>query len=232
MARRKKQNDTGSFVIIVIIAVVIIFSIATPVLLFFGWLVNYLKFKRVKSTIKNDYADFWLNVEEKKTFSAASKELLIAIDEVKKVERLALENNISRNKDGSFSARSNLGKEIRATLEHYKPIITVKKSVYTNLRKKPQARWNDFSLMYQKAKAFQYALVGWIFLIVFFPVYEKILNSTEFFQNSEMTTWFILFICAVISLIVYVLSGQKFKYKTEQYSPYPPEVTLKNLNNY
>jgi len=230
MARRKKSKDGNTWTVLLLLVIVLLAYI-TPAVLLIGWFFNQIKIRKTKSALKGNYSDFWLDNEEKQTFVTLGNELLHAIQKVKEAEHVAIANKISRNKDGSFSARSKIGKEVRAVIEHYQPVVHSKKSVFFAMSSKPQQQWRAFSNRLGNANSFKYAFYMWLLSFIVAVSYLKIFKSINVYQQHDMLTY-VLTGSAVVSAIVYFVCKAKPQVQAEKYTPYPPEVTLENVNSY
>ena len=100
---KKKENDTAGLLIILFLILVVLYCVATPVFLVGGWIFYSLKLLFVKKGMQGNESDFWLSSEENARFRSVSSELVAAIEEVEKAEKIGEQNNISRNKDGSLN---------------------------------------------------------------------------------------------------------------------------------
>ena len=121
---KKKKNDSGGMIFFIIFIALIIIAIATPLVLLIGYVYNTIRFRYTKKRISGNMSDFWLGKQEKDEFKEKAVMLNKVTDIINEANQKGLKAGISQNKDGSFSARSNIGKEIRNTLEKYEPIKT------------------------------------------------------------------------------------------------------------
>jgi len=196
MGRRKKKSEDefGALIVLVVFLIIIalvVVAIATPFVLVLGYIYNASMAEslreKLKELNKRKISDFWLNEEEKKTY----KEKLVEIEqkerELEDINKLIEDTNrkgdeagISRNLDGSFSARSKLGKELRRALKKYESIkrdleyqLSRLRSQLEQLRMIPQERWssyirewNAFNEYLRRTKAFKRAIISYVITLV------------------------------------------------------------------
>jgi len=228
MGRRKKKEDglfEGLIVLLVVIVAVVVFTlivvaIATPFVLVLGYLYNASMAEslreKLKELNKTRISDFWLDDEEKKAYKEKLLEIEQKEKELEEINELIEDTNrrgdeagVSRNLDGSFSARSKLGKELRKALEKYESMKRDLERQLSNLRfwlgqleRTPQERWNSylkewktFNEYLRKAEAFKWAVISYVITLVcsaivfgntspkevFLPYYGLIIN---FFRDK------------------------------------------------
>lgn len=247
---RKKKNDSAAAGLGLIIAIVLILTVLlTPIVLFFGYLYNRLKFNEIKKKLNRSVSYFWLDDVEKKQFKHDLKELSGVIDVIEQANQKGEKAGISKNQDGSWSARSNLGKEIRGTLERYEPLKEDLVSVLIELQSLPIKRWEQFNLYGKRANSFLMAFYVWIGSVVWYAIVlgrynvrEALLPyyvlATNFFKEEGTRIKLtgedlkMFAVATLISIVTYFIGGLVFKRRGEKFSPVPPEVTLENVDSY
>lgn len=116
---------------------------AIPILLIISTLFYLIR----KNTLKVKYPnqkinDFWLNEEEKESFIKVYSQRRTAYDNIYDLEYKS--KGLSRNKDGTISNRSNLGKEINQNLSLNYSILSKTFDDYFYLKELPQKNGNHF----------------------------------------------------------------------------------------
>jgi len=194
-------------------------------------------------------SDFWLGKQEKDEFKEKAVMLNKVTDIINEANQKGLKAGISQNKDGSFSARSNIGKEIRNTLEKYEPIKTSLNNDLYNLQNLPIYRWEAFNKYVKNKKAFMWSFALWCCVLLsynfalgkqsiaqLFYVYLAI--ATNFFRNEKNRLALsdddiqMVVVTTAIAIITYFLFRLIFKKSGTKYSPYPEKVSVKNVDSY
>ena len=227
MARKKKGSiidAIGSLVLLILFFV----AIFTPLMLFLAYAYNWDKSRRFKKYLSNNNSDFWLTQEEKTEFKSKYKKLATEISKIEKAEARGKKENIPINKDGSFSARSTVGKEIRNIIDTSRPIVEQLSVEIEDLSSTPQQIWNEFNLYVKREYAFLYSLYVWF-------TTTAICYGYVYFKSMKMEEQY--HIVAIITAIVSILSYFIFKLiilknKANKYTPMPPIVTVENVGQY
>jgi len=227
-----------------------------PVILLFGSIGYWFEFKSTKSGLKNHLSDYWLNEEEKNEF----KTLFVRRKEYAEIiavkERKAQEIGIHRNKDGQYSTRSNLGKEIRETYGSYKPLIEEIDERLNELREQPLEKWQEFNSAASNSKAFPIALSIWLGIVLYYMTSAYELGAFElqpkavfmYFGKAFISVFLKVItmgsgdiVCpigsfqvigysfggAIIGLIVCKIILSNYGAK---FSPKPPKVAMENID--
>lgn len=246
---RKKKDDAGGVIILIIIVVLVVIALATPVVIFIGYLYNKIKEIEVRKNLTGTMTDFWLEDNEKLDF----KEKFSQLSQVDKIIQQA--NNegdkarISRNQDGTFSARSKLGKELKGIISKYEPIKSNLILHLHEMQSLPISRWEDFNNYVRNGKSFLLSLCSWVAALVYYSVSlgkqtisEVIMPyyalATNFFRDEgnklpmvdgdlKMVT-----IATVAAIASYFLFRVIFSNAASKYSPKPEAVTLENIDSY
>lgn len=246
---RKKKDDAGAIIILIAIAVLILIALATPIVLIIGYMYNKVKASDIKKRISGTMSDFWLNQSEKNKFNEKVNQLVQVNDIIEKANEKGTNAGISRNKDGSFSARTNLGKEIRATLEKYEPVKSSLSNYLYYLQNLPLSRWEEFNGYIKNAKSFMWSLILWCSALLYyfitlgkqsimeiFIVYLAL--ATNFFrEEANQLPIFdgdiqMVAVGTTIAILTYFIFRMIFKNSGSKYSPHPEKVSLKNIDSY
>lgn len=245
MARKKKKDDTGSVIPGIIFLVVCALAIVAPLIMTFGCFVAWLEADKIKNSLNNDLSDFWLDHNEKNEFKQHYNQLVNVENIITNANNKGIDAKISRNKDGAFSARSNLGKEIRATFDHYIPKQEHLKTIIIELQNRPLSRWVEFNTHLKRFYAFQYALLGW-FMVLAYNYHSNIsitligyLNIylhpiTSFSSKDEIVHnhLIIVVLAAFVALIAYFIGAFLMRNSADEYSPKPNLVSANNVDDY
>ena len=234
MAKSSKNSDQilGAIVVFLVIIVILAIYIGTflvPIILFLGSIIYYSKETTLKESINGEVSDYWLSDKEKKELRKNTKQKEKAEKLLTEAYEKGQEANLSKNKDGSFSKRSKLGKEINKIEEKQKPIYHESIGNEIFLEKLPKNRWkNDrknLSDYVSKTRGFIWGLISWIVLLVYFGI-ESNWNyqlSMRFGLSTILIPIVVFFIAMVISLI---------SFKNNALSKEPPKVSTKNIDTY
>jgi len=224
MARKKK----GGGIEVILYLILLVVAVITPIVLMIGFIYNWYKTKQVKQVLSGNISDFWLDSQDKDIFKQKHKQLISAINKVQKAEARGRQEGVSLNKDGSFSARSNVGKEIRLIIDQTKPIIDELSSEVEDLAGIPLQLWDEFNLYVRREYAFLYSLYVWFIAAGSCSIYV-------FVKQWKMdNAWDkIAIISAVICIISYfIFRNIVVAEKGAQFSPRPPEVSIENVGAY
>lgn len=256
MARKKKGGSDGSMglmvlaiTIAIIIATLILISIATPIVLIFGYMYNKVKAGYIKNRISGTMSDFWLDNSEKEEFKEKINQLTQTNNIIEKATEKAMNAELSLNKDGSFSARSKIGKETRATLEKYEPIKNSLSNYLYDLQNLPLYRWEVFNGYIKNAKSFIWSLILWFgallyyFMIlgkqsfseIFIPYFALAINLFRDETQQLLTVdgdIQMITVTTIIAILTYFIFRMIFKNSGSKYSPRPEEVSLENIDSY
>lgn len=257
----RKSSDPSAIIMLVLIVVALIaavviflFSvvvIATPILILSVYIFCSIKARKIVTVENAEYSDYWIGEESKNRFVSLSRENEILRNEINKCEerirevcRIADENNISKNLDGMYSRRSNLGKKIVAQLEGIdeemriiKNRIRVNDSNLLEIINYPQDKWySDFCRLKEKDMYSRYkksSLICFTLWVISFGFCYFYFSNMKY-KGGEILSYSSV-ISAIISAILYGLLYLLNKYKNEKFSmriPSPPKVTLDNYNQY
>lgn len=246
---RKKNNDGDAIVVGVLLLVGFLFLLATPLILLSAYLYNVMKSEETRKNLKGTVGDFWLSASErrdfKKTFGDASTTRRL-IDQANARGNHA---GISRNKDGTFSARSKLGKELKAFINRHEPILDQLDDTLRSLETRPAARWARYNNYLRNANSSLLALCVWTGLLLYHAITEpgrSILQvfrpywavATNFFRSEAgqlpLTDadlkW--LAIATVTCIASWFLFRLVFHTPAGKQTPKPPAVTMGNVDGY
>lgn len=251
MAKSKKNNVGNAFALIAILILImlVIIALLTPMVIFFGYFYNKIKSGKIKKELSGLMSDFWLNENEKNDFKENTEALINVNNIIQKANEDGISAGISINKNGSFSAKSNLGKRIRATLDKYEPIRDSLKNHLSGLQNLPVSRWNQFNSYLVNEKSFMISFFSWFFVLLYkFIISDKksvldtvlpyLALSTNIFRDEQNKIALsdgdiqMVAVATVASLLTYAVSRFVFKNEGEKYSPRPDFVTLDNIDSY
>lgn len=194
-------------------------------------------------------SDFWLDENEKEDFKEKASQLIRVNDIIEHANQKGESAGISRNKDGSFSARSSVGKEIKATLEKYELIrIALSEDLHT-LQYLPTSRWDGFNKYVINEKSLIWSFFSWAaVLLIYFMTLSKQAVSEIFVPYLALATNFfradssklpisngdiqMVAVATVITILTYFIFRLIFKNSGSKYSPRPELVTLENVDSF
>ena len=178
-------------------------------------------------------SDFWLNMSERSEFKNLNSLYNKMEVEYKNLVESCEENNIKKNKDGSYSRRSNLGKELADAIDDVSEKITGLKNNIKNLAQKPVNRrgvlFYSLRCLYEsisKTKSLRNSMSFLISIAIFFKLF---LGQTEL-NNFLFVLFSLIFPCGsyFFSLFIYKMRDEKCLASI----PNVPEVTIKNIDEY
>jgi hypothetical protein len=227
--------------------ILLVLPIVVPIVLIIGYMYN--KVKASQKRISGTMSDFWLNKSEKDAFKEKSKQLIQANSIIEKANIRGSIAGISRNTDGSFSARSNLGKEIRTTLEEYEPVYRSLSNDLNYLQHRPISKWEEFETYIKNAKLFMWSLIAWCAaLLYYFLILGKQSISETFIPYLGIATNIfrdeanqllivdgdiqMVAVTTIIAILVYFILRKVFEYSELKFSPCPEKVSLENIDSY
>lgn len=239
----KKNDNAATFLIILFFIAVLIFIIFTPLVLIVLFLSNRAKYFTLKASVKGDISDFWLDASEQTNFASLVTRLGNAVREIEEAESRGDHENVSRNKDGCFSKRSRLGKELCSIIERNRQIIEEFSDEYLRYKSLPHNRWKSFKNSFIVYRSAFTGLIFWILAVLFeanlYP--EGYLDGIiRFFKfpinlvNGQLYTGEFKYMVVITTITLAVAGIQALisRKKPGKLSPEPPEVTEDNYNSY
>lgn len=214
----RKKNSQDGVVLLVIVAIALI----TPIVIIGGYFFNKDKFSKIKDRLNGNKYDFWLTPEEKDGFQRSAKEYVHVRNIIDEANQKGIDKNISKNKNGTFSSRSSLGKEIQDILKIYTPKMHLFKNEVVYFTNLPRNRWLEFNTYVQRTYAFLWAFVGWASMFVFLQIFKDYNLNNQLFELS--------FISAIVAIICYAVTINTTNNIAEKYTPIPDEVDFSNID--
>lgn len=260
MAKKESENIISKIFAIIVVLIVLCVALCIallPFVLLIGTFVYRFQFIKYRKILNNDLSDFWLNHEEKNEFKTKMAELASCIAEINNAERNGIEKGISRNNDGQFSARSNLGKEIRQIFNTCIPIKNELAKRLNGLQKQPLKKWAQFNSIASNSKAITVTLNIWggitFFCLIlayrqgafeFENLYQYLIDSYKYVFIRMITFGADSgddLICPLyaVKTIIFPFAGTLvsffickgiFSDHGTKFSPKPPKVTLENID--
>jgi hypothetical protein len=229
----QKKGNGIIFIAIMVFCVLIIFlSIATPIILLVGYFYSKSKFNEIGKNLSNSVSDFWLTDKEKEQYKDTYDEYNKALNIIEKAHKKAEKANISKNKDGSYSLRSNLGKEISHTLEESEPFRDSLESDLDDFQQTPLNKWKSFNEHASRERIFLYSFYFWCVVNIYYFI-KYGFNSTKIIQAyRDISISSPLTIAAVLTIFVFIIFYFVIDDRGTQFSPIPPEVTMDNVDDY
>jgi hypothetical protein len=187
-------------------------------------------------------SDFWLNEAEKTEFKKSVENLQNADSHIEQAEHRAEVEDISVNKDGSYSRKSRAGKEIEATLEKYRPISEMLSADVRDLQQLPLSRWKKYNDYIRYSRASLWALLAWGAVLTCYLItsekdpYQQLVEP----YVNLCTDWDSLGASGDVDMIAYATGAALICFfvfrlvsrnAAARYSPRPNEVTPENVDN-
>lgn len=246
---RKKNNDGDAIVVGVLLLVAFLFLLATPLILLITYLYNVMKTEDIRKNLKGTVSDFWLSSSEKRDFKQTYGDASKTRRLIDQANTKGDQTGISRNKDGTFSARSKLGKELKAFINHHEPILDRLEDALHTLETLPGTRWDRYNNYLRNANSSLLALCVWTGLLLYHAITEpgrSILQvfrpywavATNFFRSEAgqlpLTDadlkW--LAIATVTCIASWFLFRLVLDAPAASHTPKPPAVTMGNVDGY
>lgn len=221
------RRGVGNPILMVVAIVISVIAIALPLVLIGGYFYYRHKLNDIKQYLENTISDFWLDDDEKKIFKASIKKLSQANKNIEKAVDYGTKSGISLNKDGSFSARSNIGKEVRATIDQNQPIAEEMAGIVDDLTNTPVERWIEFDMYAKRMHAFLKAQYAWV--VGFTATMVFCLIKGMGVHDSAVAS---IYGSAVLSIITLAFLWFFSKEGADNYTPKPPLVTAQNIDSY
>lgn len=243
------KNSLGGVVLIAILILIFLVVIITPVILFLGYVYyEYFVWKK-KKTLGGSPSDFWLDEVEKIRFKKELVQLVEAENMLKNAYSEANAAGISKNKDGTYSKRSHLGKKVSSIIRNYSSKKNCLSRSINEMVLKPERSWSDFNSLVIKSRSFLWSLIIWFCSLLIYgnligreSLYEiispylglvvNIFREAENQLPSVEGGFVMVLIVTAISIASYFLLLKFLKYPAIKYSPIPPRVSVENIDMY
>jgi len=235
-----------------------------PIILISGFLNNFLKYKKFSVNFINEHLtfvdkinnmkinDYWLTNEEIIKFEKLTHQYNILKIQINDLYDSAKKYNIGTNLNGTFSNRSNKGKEINqniSTLDQQS--YAIRNSLY-DLIKIPKNNWgkiktsiDDHNKQYTDyinikllKNSYKVSFLFWLVslllsLLIYFFFYNLLPESFLIFGKTIKKIYILFWGPPLISYIFFlILKLFKPEIVITNYPTEPPPVTLDNLYNY
>lgn len=249
MARRKTASG-GEAAIIVVVLLFFVIILAAPIFMLTGYFRNKFLAVKEKSKIRHKTEDYWLSQEEMSLFKALHSEIFIVEGRLESERKRGIDAGVSVNKDGSFSARSNLGKELQKNISDLSEKIHAYRNRYKYLQMKPRLNWSRDHDRYQsfsdKAAGYKWGLSGWVAAAFFYKYYDPSMNFEKIVLSYWTMATFLLdsvpgrvefsagnivalSVVTGASLVIFFIR-KKFTFWTYQKCPRPEVVSITNVD--
>lgn len=190
--RKKKKDEEGSLLLALVVAVLLLAPIALMAARFYfaG------KVRQTQQRLAAGERCLDLSEDERLELRRKKTELQRARGLVRAAMQRGADANLAVNKDGSFSARSKLGKSIRAVLEKYVPLSEALAQEVHALEAAPEGRRREFSFHVRQQFACEWGLGAW--LIVFVLAY-----GYSWIATPEPSAWGSALLAGLAALVAY-----------------------------
>jgi flagellar basal body-associated protein FliL len=230
-------------ILVIIVAVIllilgVILLILATVITLYPFYLCYLasSSKRKANEILNENRDrfrFWLNENEKTRYKALR--VTIATEEKKREEaiRAAEQRGVTKNEEGQYNDRTELGRAVRNVLEHTDEVIAEASKEVDSLKKKPLEDWEEASAAFDNQVAAPAGIKGFLWAL---PVAAWKVSDAIRLENPDYPLFYsILFwwgMASCVGLVVYFIRRFFFSSLAEQFFEKPPEVNLSNIDSW
>lgn len=249
MARKKSNSSPLVTLFIFIIIAVIAFVVLTPIVLIAGFLKNQYQAVRLRSAIVSRKGKVWLDKYERQEFIEKVRTLQATEQKIGEAESRGEQGAVSRNRDGSFSARSKLGKELREIMDQSLPLQQCLLEELQLLQELPASRWRKLNRYVAKSHAFALALIAWSgtlsyyffeqgrqfgsdFLQVYWAFATNLIRADQSKLPLSGADVEMLFVSTAVGVGSYWLGRLVFFRAGKRYAPEPDLVTMQNINSY
>lgn len=222
-----RRRTAGNPVLMVVVVVLTIIAVIAPVALLIGCAYYRYKLKGVTKLLTNSISDFWLDDDEKRSFQETNKKLIFAEKNIAKATDKGNKAGISLNVDGSFSARSTTGKEVRAVIEQNQPLVEQFSDQLDDMATEPVNRWKEFNVYAQRYFACLWGFNCWTISFIATTVAGLIKDKP--LNDALAQGVYVAAAVGIVSFGICYLAGNK---KGNTYTPEPPVVSLENINSY
>lgn len=254
MAKKKEptlgeQIIGGAIFIIVILGQYLL--IFVPIIVFIILIFYSIKWKiQEKKHPYKSIKDFWLDDNEKITFESICSKLANARTNIESLIKQGNNENISKNMDGSFSNRSNRGKEINRELNINNNQYNKSLPRFEYYSSKPYLKWEKLRKTKIWFKSFSFSFIFYVCSFYYFfnekfskgilAFYEIILfyfSSQKEFISLKGDEWktdfsFVMIYSSLISLLGFLIGYFLTKIQFKNEYPEPELVSMSNLKEY
>jgi hypothetical protein len=176
-AMSKSDGAGGAIALIgiVIIGFICILLVPlTPIAILFVYLKNKSKLKQYDNA-ESDWSAYWLTAQEQAEFRNLLAEGAAAKEQIRRANRAAAEAGISRNLDGQYNKRSELGKKVHRVIDRSRSTMSDCNSSLNYLSRLPFRRWNSVWGDYPNIAASKMCagrvFFVWLASVIFYSVY-------------------------------------------------------------
>ena len=198
-----------------------------PLFILTAFIYYFILEKKNKQKIDEAKISIWYSEQEKSELDELSSIISNAQEKINLVNEKADSEGVSRNKDGSISLRSNLGKELMKVIDENNYLIYENQDRYLELNELPLNRWKQFLIIYVRKNTFLYTLIGYltalpimtfIFLqslssvafkkVLFFPSSMFNKGSQNFPEGKAM--WIVLAVTIITFIASMIIANKTF----------------------
>jgi hypothetical protein len=206
------------YIVLIVVALMVFmsfFNIILPIILIVVIVITKKEIdKQNNNHLNYSISDFWLNLDEKERFKKLNLELIYRYDSIEYLHSQAVKHNVSKNKNGNYSNRSNMGKTINEKLKEFKTGLSSIEREFNELKSKPSKDWDSFisemSSDYGVLYASMVSMLSFIILII----------------THQPTA-----ICLIPGIVTFFVSYSIFNKKYLNNYPKPPLVSVDNVDS-
>lgn len=130
------------FIIAIIALIAIVLVPVAPIIIFIFYIKYNFELKKY-NTAERDINTFWLTSSEKRQYKKLLVGIVTAEGKISHAEKVAKKAGISRNMDGQYSVRSNVGKQVREVIDTNERILLNLERELSYLSYLPYRRWEE-----------------------------------------------------------------------------------------
>ena len=224
---KKKSDDATAVALFVLGLMCIIFAVVVPVIFLYIYFQSKSGVYRLRGMLTGD-STFWLDDFEKNQFINLNNEVQKQKEIIAAAHLYAIKNNVSKNKDGRYSARSNAGKKVLSVLSSAEPIYQESQIQLNLLSLEPKNNWDKLNQCLKKQNAAVWGILFWIIVFIWlvFPINKQIIDFSSAMGVLLVPAFLSSLSAVLFAGLVYLVSRGAKKV------PKPPVVTMENLNTY
>lgn len=235
MAKKSKQEGSGAGGLAGLVLIgALIAAIILPFFLGVKYCVHWYQAYRVRKGIKADPKSWWITDAEAHDYKQRYAAKKAAFDRnMVEYEHLALligeqhqraeDASIPSNQDGSYSRRSNLGKEIQDKIEELQRYRKSLNVIWQEPEcRQPYHSWSELNEILIRRNKMYLAFLGWIGGVAFFYAARK--------QGAPLDIWLGSFVPALTAGIGYLFGVWFSKSPATRYFPKPVYITIENVD--
>ncbi len=178
MAKKKKEDDGGAFILVFLGTAIVIVALAVPLLVLIAWIYFEVRCNQFPKNIS--LRTFALTSSESIKFRRLKAKYRQYKEENDQMEQKG--RSLSRRKDGAYDGRSKLGRELNEKIAQLTPKLEETRGEVENLRMLPSKRLRNWSFNVAGRYSFRIGVLGYL-------IFSGLLYALhpEWLQNFSLT---------------------------------------------